>query len=344
MGYGYSGAPILCDITINGRTVKAVAQPTKQSFLYVFNRETGEPIWPIEERPVPKGDVPGEWYSPTQPFPTKPPAYDNQGVSIDQLIDFTPELRAEAVKLVSKYRIGPLFTPPSVSKADGPLRHDHFAGLARRSELAGRILRSRNAQALRLFAERDRTTGAGSYAGAAIFRHGVRPGHGRSRAAAQHADGRAAPSGSARRSAAPRGGEGGATLTVSGLPLLKPPYGRITAYDMDKGEIAWQVAHGETPDVVRNNPALKGLTIPRTGQQGLVGVLTTKSLVIAGEPLFTTTANGRARRDAARLRQSHRQGSWRRVHARAAKRFADDVHAQRTAVHRRSGQRSGAPW
>jgi quinoprotein glucose dehydrogenase len=98
-------APILCDITINGRTVKAVAQPTKQSFLYVFNRETGQPIWPIEERPVPKGDVPGEWYSPMQPFPTKPPAYDNQGVSIDQLIDFTPELRAEAAKLVSKYRI-----------------------------------------------------------------------------------------------------------------------------------------------------------------------------------------------------------------------------------------------
>ena len=91
-------APILVDIIVNGRTVKAVAQPTKQAFLYVFDRETGEPIWPIEERPVPKGDVPGEWYSPTQPFPTKPPAYDRQGVSIDDLIDFTPELRAEAVQ------------------------------------------------------------------------------------------------------------------------------------------------------------------------------------------------------------------------------------------------------
>ena len=91
-------APILADITVNGRTVKAVAQPTKQAWLYVFDRETGEPIWPIEERPVAKGDVPGEWYSPTQPFPTKPPAYDRQGVSMDDLIDFTPELRAEAVK------------------------------------------------------------------------------------------------------------------------------------------------------------------------------------------------------------------------------------------------------
>src|SRR5580704_4767842 len=114
-------APILCDINVDGRAIKAVAQPTKQAFLYVFDRVTGQPVWPIEERPVPKGDVPGEWYSPTQPFPTKPPAYDNQGVSIDQLIEFTPELRAEAVKLVSKYRIGPLFTPPSVSKADGTL-------------------------------------------------------------------------------------------------------------------------------------------------------------------------------------------------------------------------------
>ena len=114
-------APILIDIMIDGRLVKAVAQPTKQVFLYVFDRETGEPIWPIEERPVPAGDVPGEWYSPTQPFPTKPPAYDRQGVTIDDLIDFTPELRAEAVKVASRYKMGPLFTPPVVSKREGPL-------------------------------------------------------------------------------------------------------------------------------------------------------------------------------------------------------------------------------
>jgi len=96
-------APILLDLTIDGETVKAVAQPTKQVFLYVFNRETGEPIWPIEEQPVPAGDVPGEWYSPTQPIPTRPPAYDRQGVTLDDLIDFTPELRAEAEELVSHY-------------------------------------------------------------------------------------------------------------------------------------------------------------------------------------------------------------------------------------------------
>src|SRR5213593_3443452 len=105
-------APILTDVTVNGRTIKAVAQPTKQAFLYVLNRETGEPIWPIEERPVAKGNVPGEWYAPTQPFPTKPPAYERQGVSIDDLIDFTPQLRAEAMKTAERYAIGPLFTPP----------------------------------------------------------------------------------------------------------------------------------------------------------------------------------------------------------------------------------------
>src|SRR5579872_3688058 len=114
-------APILVDLNINGQTVKAVAQPTKQAFLYVFNRVTGQPIWPIDEKPVEKGSVPGEWYSPTQPFPSKPPAYDLQGFQLKDLIDFTPALRAEAVKAVSLYKLGPIFTPPVASKADGPL-------------------------------------------------------------------------------------------------------------------------------------------------------------------------------------------------------------------------------
>ena len=114
-------APILADVTINGRLRKLVAQPTKQAFLYVFDRITGEPIWPIEELPVEIGSVPGEWYSPTQPFPTKPPAYDRQGVSEDDLIDFSPELRAKALEIASWYKLGPLFTPPVVSSIDGPL-------------------------------------------------------------------------------------------------------------------------------------------------------------------------------------------------------------------------------
>src|SRR5260370_6542585 len=113
-------APILADIVVNGRAIKAVAQPTKPAFLYVLDRVTGEPVWPIEERPAPQGDVPGEWYSPTQPFPTKPPAYDRQGASIDDLIDFTPELRADALKLVANYKIGPIFTPPVAGKPEGP--------------------------------------------------------------------------------------------------------------------------------------------------------------------------------------------------------------------------------
>ena len=113
--------PILLDVTINGRTIKAVAQPTKQAFLYVFNRETGEPLWPIVEKPVEKGTVPGEWYSPTQPFPTRPAAYETQGLVIDDLINFTPELRAEAEKIVSRYKLGPIFTPPVASALPGPL-------------------------------------------------------------------------------------------------------------------------------------------------------------------------------------------------------------------------------
>src|SRR5262245_58437870 len=114
-------APMLIDITNNGRTVKAVAQPTKQGILYTFDRLTGQPIWPIEEKPAPKGDVPGEWYSPTQPMPTKPAAYGKAAIpSVDDLIDFTPELRAEALKVVSKFQIGPIFTPIVMSNPQGP--------------------------------------------------------------------------------------------------------------------------------------------------------------------------------------------------------------------------------
>ena len=284
-------APMLVDITVGGRTVKAVAQPTKQGFLYVFNRENGEPIWPMEDRSVPKGDVPGEWYSQMQPFPTKPPAFEHQGVAIEDLIDFTPELRAEAVKLVSRYRIGPLFTPPSVSRAEGTLGTITSPGSTGGANWPGG---SYDTETHKLYV----------YSQEAIALLGMVPTPGPQFSDMEYVQGVAGkePRNSTPMGAPPRpvppgeaargGDEGGPTLTVSGLPLLKPPYGRITAYDMDKGEIAWQVAHGETPDNVRNNPALKGLTITRTGQPGLVGVLTTKSLVIAGEPVFTTTAAG----------------------------------------------------
>src|SRR5499426_2397428 len=120
--YDLSSPPLLADITVNGRAIKAVALPSKESFLYVFDRITGQPVWPIEERPVPQSDVPGEKTSPTQPFPTKPPAYARQAVTQDELINFTPALRAEALEAVKKYRMGPMFLPAVVSKVDGPIQ------------------------------------------------------------------------------------------------------------------------------------------------------------------------------------------------------------------------------
>ena len=119
--YDISSAPILADLNVDGKPIKAVIQPTKQCWLFVFDRVTGQPVWPIVERPAPQGDVASEWYSPTQPFPTKPPAHDRQGVSLDDLIDYTPELHAEAVKIASQFRLGPIYTPPVESKAGGPL-------------------------------------------------------------------------------------------------------------------------------------------------------------------------------------------------------------------------------
>ena len=139
-------APILVDITVNGRAIKAVAQPTKQGWVYVFDRVTGQPVWPIEERPVEKGDVPGEWYSPTQPFVTRPPAFDRQGVTLDDLIDFTPELQAEGAELAAKYKIGPIFTPPVVEQGRRTAGDADAAGRHRRRQLAGRLVRSRDAR------------------------------------------------------------------------------------------------------------------------------------------------------------------------------------------------------
>jgi quinoprotein glucose dehydrogenase len=281
---------MLVDITVGGRTIKAVAQPTKQANLYVFDRATGQPVWPIEERPVPKGDVPGEWYSATQPFPTKPPAYDRQGVSIDDLIDFTPELRAEAVKLVARYKMGPLFEPPVVSKLDGPLATLHLPSATGGTNWPGGsydpeshilyVFSQTNVSPMGLVPPPSKSVSDMAYiAGTALTGARLTGGSG-----AGPADGGPA------RAAAEEGGGGG--MTVQGLPLIKPPYGRISAIDLNKGEILWQIAHGETPDNIRNHPALKGLNIARTGRPGIIGTLVTKSLLIAGEAGFFTTPNG----------------------------------------------------
>jgi len=289
-------APILVDIVVNGRSIKAVAQPTKQAVLYVFDRATGEPVWPIEERPVAKGDVPGEWYSATQPFPTKPPAYDRNGVTLDDLIDFTPELREEALKVVSRYKIGPMFTPPVVSKLEGPLATLTLATSAGGTNWPGGsydpethilyVSSTRQMTALGLVAPPPGLSDMRYVQGSALTGARTTGGSG----ATAGAEGAATPG--AVVPAVSASTANSASLDVRGLPLVKPPYGRISAIDLNKGEIVWQIAHGETPDNVRDNPALKGLNIPRTGRNGSVGTLVTKTLVIAGESGFFTTPSG----------------------------------------------------
>jgi quinoprotein glucose dehydrogenase len=261
-------APILADVMIDGRLRKIVAQPSKQAWLYVLDRETGQPIWPLEERPVEQSTVPGEKTSPTQTFVAKPPAYDRQGVSIDDLIDFTPELRAEAVKLVSQYRIGPIFTPIVAHNPDGPFATLMLPNATGGSNWPGASL-DPETSTVYVYSKTDPSSLA------------LVPGE---RVKSDMAwAGVISPNAS---------GRGGAPVRVQGLPLIKPPYGRITAIDLRRGEIDWQVAHGETPDEIRNHPALEGLNIPRTGRPGFIGTLTTRSLVIAGEPGLFTTPNG----------------------------------------------------
>ena len=289
-------APVLTDITINGRTVKALAQPTKQSWLYVLNRETGQPIWPIEEKPVEQSDVPGEKTALTQPFVTKPPAYGRNGFSKDDIIDFTPALRAEGEKVVAQYKIGPIFTPPVLSKLDGPLSTlaiglsiggTNWAGGSYDPEthmfyvfsqglvgLLGLVKPNPGQSDMDWILGRARPPAATAAAGGG---RGGAPGRGPGRGPVDVGG---------------EGGGGGAP-NVQGLSLIKPPYGSISAIDLNKGEIAWQIAHGETPDNVKNHPALKGIDIPRTGRPGVIGTLVTKTLVVAGEGGFATTPAGR---------------------------------------------------
>jgi quinoprotein glucose dehydrogenase len=299
-------APVLMDLRQGSKVVKALALPTKQAFLFVLDRVTGKPIWPIREVKVPAGDVPGEYYSPTQPVPTKPPAFDRQGFTADDVIDWTPELKKRALEIISHYRLGPLYTPPTMVKPDG---------------LWGTLSTPEN------------QGGANWPGGACDPETGVFYVYSKSNlqtfGSIQQPDGRIVASGSTGRGtndnmggsfggiANPggRSGLGGPVapntkdglndpivkdlLTINGMSILKPPYGRITALDLNQGTKLWQVAHGETPDFIKNNPLLKGVTIPRTGQAGILGVLVTKSLVVCGDGGLFTDEQGRK---AARLR------------------------------------------
>jgi len=248
--YDLPAAPILADITVNGTSIKAVVQLTKHAFAFVFDRLTGKPVWPIEERAVPTSDVPGERTSPTQPFPTKPAAYDRQGVSVDDLIDFTPELRAEAMALLKYYRIGPLFTPPSIRGA-GP---DGHRGTI---ELPGSV------------GGADWQSGAFDPETGTLYVQSITGPFTADIVKPETKTDLNYVSGIRAWTAGPRG-----------LPLFKPPYGRLTAIDLNTGEHRWMTPNGDGP---RDHPLLKPLGLPPLGSPGRSSPLVTKTLVFLGE-------------------------------------------------------------
>lgn len=252
--------PILIDLTVDGKPVKALVQLSKQSFAYVLDRTTGQPVWPFEERPVPQTDAKGEWTSPTQPFPTKPPAFDLQGVSADNIIDFTPALKQTALQLIEGYKIGPLFTPPPAAGggSKGLIQVPGYSGGANWTSGAS-----------------DPETGF-VYVGSATIPRTVlltpnatpakNPGVNNECCDSDYLMGGVDPQ------------------LPNGLRLMKPPYGRITAFDMNRGTIAWQIANGGTPPNIQKSLDDAGLkNIPPTGSPSQAGLLVTKSFVFAGE-------------------------------------------------------------
>ncbi len=262
--YDFPAPPILADIRVNGRRIKALAQPSKQAMLYVLDRTTGKPVWPIEERPVVKGDAPGEWYSATQPIPLnahgKPFAYDQVGVSVDDLIDFTPELRKEATGILGDYAFGPLFFPPVVpgqGLGTGKKGSIHMPGTYGGTNWPGAAL---DPETNILYVPSVHTP---------IIVQLVPP-----------------PEGSnvnlVRRTWEP-------VVGPRQLPMFKPPYGRLVAIDLNRGEIKWTVANGDGP---RDHPAIKDLKLPALGNPGRVGPTVTKSLVFMGEGYDTSRAGG----------------------------------------------------
>lgn len=248
--YDMPGPPALVRITVDGKRIDAVAQLTKQGFVFVFDRVTGKPVWPIEERPVPASDVPGEKAWPTQPFPTKPPALTPQGVSLDDAFDLTPELKEEAQADLKKMRVGPLFTPPSMEGTimrPGVLGGANWAGGAFDPETSVLFVKVNTSPSL------------------------LRP-------RIPDKDGNI-PEGRGG-----RGGRGGATLVIhNGIPVLKPPYAYLDAVDLNKGDLLWQMPFGDD-SALRNNPSLQGVKLPaKLGAVGDAGVIVTKGgLLFAG--------------------------------------------------------------
>jgi quinoprotein glucose dehydrogenase len=315
--YDLASPPNLMNITVNGKPIRAVGLVTKHSYLFVFDRVTGAAVWPIEERPVPQGDTPGEWYSPTQPHPTRPAPFDHQGVQEKDLIDFTPELNAEAREIMKQYRSGPLFTPPSV-RAEGVLGTLQLPGNQGSALWQGAAwdpetnmlyvpsVSNMTVQALQPGGTRSDMTYIGGAGGGGEVAQGRAGGAGPAapggRAtgpapqAGQTGAGPAGPGGPQAAPAVPQFGRGAGPINLGpgvsrgpwgigpqGLPLIKPPYGRITAYNMNTGDMAWQVANGESYEWIKTHPALKGLNIPRTGRADEGGIVVTKTLMFAGQ-------------------------------------------------------------
>jgi quinoprotein glucose dehydrogenase len=300
--YDMSSAAMLADITVNGRAIKAVAVPGKQGFLWVLDRATGQPVWPIEERPVPQSDVPGEKTSPTQPFPTRPPAYTRNVLHVpEDLVDFTPEMRAQAVKQIGRYKVGPwMYNPAVLGDVNGLLGAINMGNAVGGTNWPGGAY---DPDTHVVFTPGNNvgitaTTLVPPPAGFSDIRYvsGVagRPfqevlGPGDCCAADSPRAARPAAPAPPPPATPPGGNPGG--LTIDGISILKPPYGLISAINLDRGEIVWQAVHGDTPDNIRNHPALRGLTIPKTGQAGTsgIGLLVTKTLVVMGDPALTTT-------------------------------------------------------
>ncbi len=250
--YDLPAPPILADILVDGKPKKVVVQVTKQAFTFVFDRITGQSIWPIEERNVPKSNVPGEVTSPTQPCPSKPAPFDRQGYSDDILVDFTPEIKKEALKIASKFHKGPLYTPVNLYNPPrelGTLMIPDAVGGANWQggvfDPETGVLYISSSTVLRPMSIEPSAKGTGDMDYVAFM--------------------------------------GNSRIGPYGLPLVKPPYGRITAIDLNKGEHKWMIPNSDTPDWVKNIPALKGIKIPRTGSPERVGMLVTKSLLFAGE-------------------------------------------------------------
>lgn len=245
--YDLPSPPILVDVTIDGRLRKVAVQLSKQAFAYVLDRETGEPIWPIEERPVPQGDTPGERYSATQPIPTRPPALDQQGMTIDDLIDFTPELREQAIAVLNRFRSGPLYTPASSSQATivmpGTVGGTNWNGGSVDPETGILYVPTIRLPVIAELVESKHPESNIAY---------VR-----------------------RASGLPTN-----LQLPNGLPIVKPPYGSIVAVDLNEGAILWRVPNGEGP---RDHPALADLDLPPLGTIGRASPLTTKSLLFLGE-------------------------------------------------------------